>query len=133
VHRETHILMMLVCRSTSSTSNASIPFEMDFARLTVILPDSWSSLGRMGNGSSTHLQRNRPMSGLGSSRTPCRRCLCYGKYFFCFQDLCLIICSFNFFLDEMISIHNENIVKELRKAGRKPHFQDEALLRGAQM
>lgn len=33
----------------------------------------------------------------------------------------------------MISIHNEKIVEDLRKAGRKPHFQEEALLRGAAM
>jgi hypothetical protein len=33
----------------------------------------------------------------------------------------------------MISLHNEKIVEDLTKAGRKPHLQEEALLRGAQM
>ncbi|KAJ7227497.1 hypothetical protein GGX14DRAFT_347217 [Mycena pura] len=40
---------------------------------------------------------------------------------------------FNFFLDEMIAIHNITTVENLRKQGHKPHLQQEALLRGAQM
>jgi hypothetical protein len=41
--------------------------------------------------------------------------------------------SFNFFLDEMISIHNDSIVEQLMKTDKKPHLQEEALLRGASM
>ncbi|KAJ7166282.1 hypothetical protein B0H12DRAFT_1040638, partial [Mycena haematopus] len=43
------------------------------------------------------------------------------------------VLRFNFFLDEMISLRNEKIIADLRKAGKKPHLQEEALLRGAQM
>ncbi|KAJ7510392.1 hypothetical protein B0H11DRAFT_1701987, partial [Mycena galericulata] len=40
---------------------------------------------------------------------------------------------FNFFLDEMIALHNLKTVEELRKQGHQPHLQDIGLLRGAQM
>ncbi|KAJ6619830.1 hypothetical protein B0H10DRAFT_1124062 [Mycena sp. CBHHK59/15] len=55
----------------------------------------------------------------------------FGKFQNTVQEMPVL--RFNFFLDEMISIRNEKIVQDLRKSGRKPHFQDEAMLRGAQM
>ncbi|KAJ7369119.1 hypothetical protein DFH08DRAFT_678248, partial [Mycena albidolilacea] len=55
----------------------------------------------------------------------------FGKFQNTAQEMPVL--RFNFFLDEMISLHNEKIVEDLTKAGRKPHLQEEALLRGAQM
>ncbi|KAJ7918548.1 hypothetical protein B0H13DRAFT_1607201, partial [Mycena leptocephala] len=55
----------------------------------------------------------------------------FGKFQNTVQEMPVL--RFNFFLDKMISIHNDRIVEGLTKAGLKPHLQDEALLRGAQM
>lgn len=41
--------------------------------------------------------------------------------------------SFNFFLDEMIAIHNRLTVAELARGGSRPHLQEEDLLRGLDM
>ncbi|KAJ7202758.1 hypothetical protein GGX14DRAFT_369989, partial [Mycena pura] len=40
---------------------------------------------------------------------------------------------FNFFLDEMIAIHNRLTVAELTRTGHRPHLQEEDLLRGLDM
>ncbi|KAJ7105049.1 hypothetical protein C8R43DRAFT_906802 [Mycena crocata] len=55
----------------------------------------------------------------------------FGKFQNCVREMPVL--RFNFFLDEMISIHNVKTVEELHKQGHKPHLQDEGLLRGAQM
>ncbi|KAJ7510345.1 hypothetical protein B0H11DRAFT_1702034, partial [Mycena galericulata] len=55
----------------------------------------------------------------------------FGKFQNTVQEMPVL--RFNFFLDEMIYLRNEKIIKDLREAGRKPHLQDEALLRGALM
>ncbi|KAJ7286256.1 hypothetical protein C8J57DRAFT_1169032 [Mycena rebaudengoi] len=41
--------------------------------------------------------------------------------------------SFNFFLDEMIAIHNEITIQELERSGQRPHLQELELLQGDYM
>ncbi|KAJ7178438.1 hypothetical protein C8R43DRAFT_872162, partial [Mycena crocata] len=55
----------------------------------------------------------------------------FGKFQNTVQEMPAL--RFNFFLDEMIALHNEETVAELTKQNQKPHLQDEALLRGEDM
>jgi hypothetical protein len=47
-----------------------------------------------------------------------------------FLTMLTVLRRYNFFLDEMIAIHNEHIVFELRSQGHAPHIQSESLLLG---
>ncbi|KAJ7238239.1 hypothetical protein C8J57DRAFT_1087014, partial [Mycena rebaudengoi] len=52
----------------------------------------------------------------------------FGKFQNIVQEMPAI--RFNFFLDEMIAIHNEITVAELSRTRQRPHLQEEDLLRG---
>ncbi|KAJ7126519.1 hypothetical protein C8R43DRAFT_1134848 [Mycena crocata] len=55
----------------------------------------------------------------------------FGKFQNTVQEMPAL--RFNFFLDEMIALHNEETDAELTKQNQKPHLQDEALLCGEDM
>ncbi|KAJ7131748.1 hypothetical protein C8R43DRAFT_895691 [Mycena crocata] len=52
----------------------------------------------------------------------------FGKYQNIVQDMAVL--KYNFYLDEMIAIHNEQLATQLRTEGQAPHLQSESLLRG---
>ncbi|KAJ7323238.1 hypothetical protein DFH08DRAFT_711918, partial [Mycena albidolilacea] len=52
----------------------------------------------------------------------------FGKFQNVVQDMAVI--KYNFFLDEMISVHNEQVALELCNQGHSPHIQPESLLLG---
>ncbi|KAJ7116818.1 hypothetical protein C8R43DRAFT_902319 [Mycena crocata] len=57
----------------------------------------------------------------------------FGKYQNIVQDMPtnkLSLTRYNFYLDEMIAIHNEQLATQLRAEGQAPHLQSESLLRG---
>ncbi|KAJ7612384.1 hypothetical protein DFH06DRAFT_1345128 [Mycena polygramma] len=52
----------------------------------------------------------------------------FGKFQNIVQDMPIL--KYNFFLDEMISLHNERTAADLQAQGHAPHLQSESLLRG---
>ncbi|KAJ7892674.1 hypothetical protein B0H13DRAFT_1625428, partial [Mycena leptocephala] len=54
----------------------------------------------------------------------------FGKFQNVVQDMPILPPRYNFYLDEMIAIHNDHIVGELATQGHAPHLQSETLLRG---
>ncbi|KAJ7125554.1 hypothetical protein C8R43DRAFT_898602, partial [Mycena crocata] len=52
----------------------------------------------------------------------------FGKYQNIVQEMPVL--KYNFYLDEMIALHNENVTAELVAEGHAPHIQPESLLRG---
>ncbi|KAJ7439728.1 hypothetical protein B0H11DRAFT_1687812, partial [Mycena galericulata] len=50
----------------------------------------------------------------------------FGKFQNIVQDMSVL--KYNFFLDEMISIHNEHVAAELKSQGQAPHMQSESML-----
>ncbi|KAJ7086968.1 hypothetical protein C8R44DRAFT_650414, partial [Mycena epipterygia] len=53
----------------------------------------------------------------------------FGKFQNMVQDMPVL--KYNFFLDEMIALHNEQVAAMLHDQGHAPHIQSESLLRGS--
>ncbi|KAJ6609392.1 hypothetical protein B0H10DRAFT_1813877, partial [Mycena sp. CBHHK59/15] len=53
----------------------------------------------------------------------------FGKFQNVVQEMPVL--RYNFFLDEMIAIHNRHVVSELTRTGEHPHFLSDAVLQGA--
>jgi hypothetical protein len=87
-------------------------------------------LGLTASGFLTHQLQSRQMFGLASLRMSFKRCLLFGAVIVIISICHSTYHSYNFFLDEMIAIHNKQTAAELESQGHMPHLLSKAFLRG---
>jgi hypothetical protein len=103
------------CRLTFFTSSASIANQMYTALSEHCNPASFPEL----------MEGNRWVFNSSAAEQA-------NVWFGQFQSIVreMTVEKYNFFLDEMISIHNERVVRQLEKRGQYPHLRDRDVLLG---